>query len=190
MQATRDLELGHALLARARNAVAVELARATEPEPAHPRLGAPGATFVTLRHQGELRGCIGSLAAVRALDEDVRFNAKAAAFRDPRFAPLTAAEFALTRFEVSLLAAPQPIDARSEAELVRALRPFVDGVILRWRERRATLLPQVWASLPDPHDFLRALKRKAELPATFWSAELAFERYEVVKFDDSVEANT
>jgi AmmeMemoRadiSam system protein A len=184
-----DTDLGDALLARARNAVAAELDCAPGAEPWHPLLAQPGATFVTLRLHGELRGCIGSLTATRPLAEDVRANAVAAAFRDPRFAPLTAAEFAVTRFEISLLAPAEPIAARSEAELLRLLRPHVDGVILRCEERRATLLPQVWASLPDPRDFVRALKRKAGLPATFWSDALFFERYEVVKFDETVEAD-
>lgn len=184
----RDPVLGDALLARARNAVARDLACAVSAEPWHPRLTQPGATFVTLRLSGELRGCIGSLAATRPLDEDVRANAVAAAFRDPRFAPLTAAEFPATRFEVSLLAPPQPLAARDEAELLRVLRPHVDGVVLRCGDRRATLLPQVWASLPDPRDFVRALKRKAGLPTAFWSDALVFERYEVIKFDEAVEA--
>ena len=51
-------------------------------------LQAPGASFVTLNRQGQLRGCIGSLEARRPLVEDVSENAYAAAFRDPRFNPL------------------------------------------------------------------------------------------------------
>jgi len=147
-----------------------------------------GATFVTVYTAGALRGCVGSLSATRALDEDVRANAHAAAFRDPRFPPLTAIEFAATRFEVSLLGPASPLAAASEAQAIAALVPHHDGVTLCWRDYRATLLPQVWSSLPDPADFLRVLKRKAGLPANFWAPELRLERYAVTRFDEDSEA--
>jgi hypothetical protein len=83
-----DQQLGDVLLARARNAIASELGGAQVKEPEHPALHQPGSTFVTLTRQRELRGCIGSLQAFRPLDQDVRENARAAAFRDRRFAPL------------------------------------------------------------------------------------------------------
>src|SRR5215468_8278535 len=154
-------DLGRQLLALARHAIARELAfDAVAPE-TDGALWRPGATFVTLMCGGELRGCIGSLRATRALGVDVRENALAAAFRDPRFPPLTKAEFASTSIEVSLLSAPQNADCASEAELCARLVPFVDGVALELDDRRATFLPQVWEAIPEPRAFLAALKAKA-----------------------------
>jgi hypothetical protein len=180
--------LGTALLSRARNAVAEVLDLPRVDAPDHPSLNAPGATFVTLFSQGALRGCVGSLEATLALGIDVQSNAFAAAFRDPRFAPLSRSEFAHTRFEVSLLGPSSPIVAASEAEAIAALVPHRDGVTLTWGGRRATLLPQVWANLPDRGAFLRALKHKAGLPADFWTLDVRLERYAVSHFDETREA--
>lgn len=155
--------LGAVLLAHARAAIHERLTGEPLPLPAHSRLTEPGATFVTLTRRGQLRGCIGSLEAHRPLAEDVRENAIAAAFRDPRFPPLTAAEWPEVAIEVSLLSPPEPIPIGSEADLLRQLRPFTDGLIIAAGPYRATFLPQVWAQLPNPRDFLAALKRKAGL---------------------------
>lgn len=180
--------LGLALIARARNAVSREFQLPGIPEPLHSLLHTEGATFVTLFTAGALHGCVGSLDATRPLDEDVRANAWAAAFRDPRFMPLTAREFAVTRFEVSLLGAAAPLPSATEDETLAALVPHRDGVTLRWRDSRATLLPQVWDALPDPRDFLRALKSKAGLAPTFWSPDVHLERYSVTHFDETPQA--
>jgi AmmeMemoRadiSam system protein A len=177
-------ELGAALLIRARNAIAAELDMARQPEPDHPQLAEPGATFVTLTQDGELRGCIGSLEARRPLDTDVRANACAAAFRDPRFAPLRREELPLTRVEVSLLSAPAPLQFVDEADALRQLRPGIDGVVFEYRGRRATFLPQVWESLPEPKSFIAHLKQKAELPPDFWAPEIRLSRYEVRKWKE------
>ena len=179
-----DLELGRALLAIARNAVGAELGRPQGVAPAHAALDAPGATFVTLKQGGELRGCMGSLEAARPLRADVHANAIAAAFRDPRFPPLSAAEFDVTRAEVSLLSARLPIDAVDEEGLLRALVPGIDGVVLEYGRHRATFLPQVWESLDDPRRFVDALKRKAGLSAGFWHAQIRFSRYTVSKWTE------
>jgi MEMO1 family protein len=177
-----DSALGDALLVRAHNTIAAALNLPTGAEPPHPRLAAHGATFVTLQHRGALRGCIGTLQAVRPLDEDVRVHALAAAFRDPRFAPLTLAEYFEVDVEVSLLDPAEPLPVRSEAEALRLLRPQIDGVVLEWRGRRATFLPQVWAQLPAADDFIAALKRKAGLAVDFWAEDLRLSRYRVRKF--------
>ncbi|MFP5397487.1 MAG: AmmeMemoRadiSam system protein B [Gammaproteobacteria bacterium] len=183
-----DRALGRALTRRARNAIHGALALARVDEPKHDALQRPGATFVTLQRGGELRGCIGSLEAWRRLDDDVRRNAHAAAFRDPRFAPLQRHEVDALRIEVSLIGASHALAARSEAEALQALRPGVDGVILEWRGRRATFLPQVWEQLPQPHVFLAALKRKAGLAGEFWAADLRIARYGVRKFTETMHA--
>lgn len=180
--------LGAALIARARNAVGREFLLPALPEPPHPRLRADGATFVTLFTAGALHGCVGSLDATRTLDDDVRSNAWAAAFRDPRFMPLSTREFAATRFEVSLLGVSAPLPSATEDEAVAALVPHRDGVTLWWRDSRATLLPQVWESLPDPRDFLHALKRKAGLSPGYWGPDVRLERYSVTHFDEISQA--
>ena len=187
--ATEAADLGPALLVRARNAIAAELGQASLPEAGHPALTLPGATFVTLTQNGQLRGCIGSLEAHRPLDQDVRANAVAAAFRDPRFPPLTLAELPHTRVEVSLLSAPKPMSFTDEADALRQLRPNVDGIILiagrNGQLGRSTFLPQVWEQLPDPRLFMAHLKQKAGLPADWWSAEVQLQRYEVQKWKEA-----
>ena len=177
-----DAGLGAALLSRARNAIARALDLPTHDEPHHPVLRCLGATFVTLRRDGELRGCIGTLSAQRELADDVRRHALAAAFRDPRFEPLRVEEFAQLEIEVSLLDAARPLAAGSEAEVHAALRPGVDGVLLEWRGRSATFLPQVWEQLPQPGEFMAALKHKAGLPADFWAEDLRLSCYRVRKY--------
>jgi AmmeMemoRadiSam system protein A len=181
-------DLGPALLALARNAIAQALGLPAVPAPQHPRLAVPGATFVTLRQGDDLRGCIGSLEAFRALQDDVEANARAAAFRDPRFAPLAREEFAITATEVSLLSASEPLAAGSERDALARLRPGVDGVILKCGRHRATFLPQVWEQLPEPQAFLAALKHKAGLPAGFWRGDLRLARYTVEKFAEHTPA--
>jgi len=177
-----DRLLGAALLARARNAIAAVFGLDAGPEPAHAALDRPGASFVTLRHAGALRGCIGGLQARRALHEDVRAHALAAAFDDPRFEPLAREEFAGLQIEVSVLGQAEPLAAAAESETRAALRPGVDGVILEWRGRRATFLPQVWEQLPQAAQFLNALKLKAGLAPDFWADDLRLARYAVRKF--------
>lgn len=181
-----DSTLGCTLLSIARHAIGEALAIAVPtPDTTAAALQAPGATFVTLTQDGRLRGCIGSLEAWRPLRDDVRANACAAAFRDPRFAPLAAEEFYRTRIEVSLLTPAIPLAFSSEAEALAALRPGFDGVILGCGTRRATFLPQVWEQLPDPKAFIRQLKQKAGLPADYWSPQLTLATYRVDKWKEA-----
>jgi hypothetical protein len=149
-----------------------------------PWLRQQGATFVTLKKDGALRGCIGSLQAVRPLAEDVAQSALGAAFRDPRFAPLTAAEWPACSVEVSLLSAPKPLRFGDEDDLLAQLSPGEDGLILEAGERRATFLPQVWESLPDKRAFLNELLRKAGLAADTRLTRCRISRYRVAKFDE------
>ena len=180
-----DRDLGFALLRHARAAIGEELGVSSVAGDEHPALAEPGATFVTLMQRDELRGCIGSLEARRQLRVDVRHNAVAAAFRDPRFAPLRRSEFSITSIEVSLLAPAEPVTANDEAALRRLLRPGIDGVILEFEGRRATFLPQVWDALPEPAEFLSALKRKAGWRADFWHPAMNVRRYAVIKWKES-----
>jgi AmmeMemoRadiSam system protein A len=137
------------------------------------------ATFVTLHVNRELRGCIGTLEARRALVADVAHNAGAAAFEDPRFPALAWHEYERLTIHISILSPAEPLRFSSEQELVEQLRPNVDGLILEADARRGTFLPAVWESLPDPRDFLRHLKRKAGLAPDYWSDDLRVKRYTV-----------
>ncbi|TAJ77592.1 MAG: AmmeMemoRadiSam system protein A [Gallionellaceae bacterium] len=179
-----DPEKGHTLLTLARFAIADRFGMACHLFPEDAWLHEPGATFVTLTLHEQLRGCIGSLEAYRALIDDVRHNAIAAAFRDPRFHPLTAQEFAGIRLEVSLLAAAQALRFTGEQDAVAQLRPGLDGVILELGTHRGTFLPQVWEQLPDPRVFMAHLKNKAGLPQDFWSEDIRLSRYTVQKWHE------
>ncbi len=142
-----------------------------------PELAIPRATFVTIHLDEQLRGCIGSLQAVRPLAEDIAHNAFAAAFLDRRFAPLSAREAGRVRLHLSLLTSAIPVEFRSEADLLAKIVPFEDGLILEDGNRRGTFLPSVWASLPNPEKFLQHLKLKAGLPPDHWSTTLRVWRY-------------
>ncbi len=176
-------EAGRTLVGIARDAIENSFAKKPKLQPADPWLAQAGATFVTLTKQGQLRGCIGSLEAARPLGEDVAQNALAAAFRDPRFPPMSASEWPQCRVEVSLLSAPKPLRFAEEADLLAQIVPGEDGVIVECDGRRATFLPQVWETLPDPAAFLRELVRKAGLPADTRLARCKLYRYRVAKFD-------
>lgn len=160
---TIDDSLGYALLAHARAAIHHALTGESLSVAEDPRLDTPGATFVTLTQNHQLRGCIGSLETYRPLREDVRANALAAAFEDPRFPPLSRHEWPAITLEVSLLSPPEPLTFTDETALIAQLRPHQDGLILAAGPYRATFLPQVWTQLPDPKTFLAALKQKAGL---------------------------
>lgn len=138
------------------------------------------ASFVTLKLDLELRGCVGSLEAHRPLALDVAGNAWQAAFRDPRFLPLTSPEFEHLDIHLSVLTAPRPVRFASEDDLLDQLRAGIDGLVIEGGGRRGTFLPSVWEQLPDRREFLRALKRKAGLPADFASTQLTVSRYTTI----------
>lgn len=140
-------------------------------------LGGPGAAFVTLTLGAQLRGCIGSPEAHRPLVADVSANAFAAAFRDPRFPKLTAAERPGLGISVSVLSPPREMAFADEADLLSRLRPGEDGLIFASAGRRALFLPQVWKTLPLPQQFLAQLKLKAGLPAGHWADDVRAWRF-------------
>jgi len=135
------------------------------------------ACFVTLDEGGALRGCIGSIEARRPLVQDVAENAYAAAFEDPRFPGLAADEFDSLEIHISVLTVPQPMHFESEQDLLRQIRPGIDGLIIRDGFHRGTFLPSVWESLPRAQDFLRHLKLKAGMTPDYWSGSISVERY-------------
>jgi hypothetical protein len=135
------------------------------------------ATFVTLHKHHQLRGCIGMLEAVRPLAEDIAENAFLAAFKDPRFPPLTEDEFGELEIHLSILTPAEPVAFSSEQELITQLQPGIDGLILEEGRRRGTFLPSVWEQLPEPEQFLRHLKQKAGLAPDYWSESIRIYRY-------------
>ena len=176
-------EAGRTLLAAGRAAIEAKLFGTASTADA-PWLRQSGATFITLTKEGALRGCIGSLQASRPLGTDVAENAIAAAFRDPRFPPMTAQEWPAVRVEVSLLSAPKPMRFADEADLLAQLRPGEDGVILEADGRRATYLPQVWESISDRRMFMRELARKAGLGDDVRLGRCKVSRYRVSKWKE------
>ncbi len=149
------------------------------------RLQQPGASFVTLTALGELRGCIGALEPYQSLIEDVREHAAAAALEDYRFPPVQPDELAGIRIEISRLTIPQPLVYASSEDLVRKLRPNVDGVVLRDGVRRATFLPQVWEKIPEPAEFLEHLCYKMGEPPDLWCRKhLQVWVYQVEEFQE------
>ena len=140
------------------------------------------ATFVTLKSNGELRGCIGSPNPVRQLVADVAVNAYGAAFKDPRFPALSLPEREGLAISISVLSDREEMEFESEEDLLGQLRPGVDGLLMESDHHRGTLLPSVWAVLPDSPTFLRQLKRKAGLADDFWSDTLRISRYTTESF--------
>ena len=136
------------------------------------------ATFVTLEKHHQLRGCIGMLKATRALVEDVAENAYLAAFKDPRFPPLSKEELKEIDIHISILTAPELMSFKSEQDLLNQLQPHIDGLILEDKNHRGTFLPLVWDHLPEPKEFLRNLKQKAGLAPDYWSNDIIIYRYQ------------
>jgi MEMO1 family protein len=175
---------GNALLTIARGAIEKDLLGKQPQTFDLPWLKQAGATFVTLTREGRLRGCIGSLAPHRALGEDAAENARAAAFRDPRFPALTRGEWPQCRVELSLLTAPKPLRFADEADLLSQIVPGEDGLILEADGKRGTFLPQVWEGIPDKKAFLRELVKKAGLPPETRLGRCKVSRYRVAKFHE------
>ena len=187
-------EEGHFLLDLARRTIEDALGLAPE-EPAAPdlqtaALASHRGVFVTLKMADQLRGCIGSLEADRPLVDNVRANARNAAFHDPRFAPLTVDEWPQVQIELSVLSTPRKLAYPSAEALPEHLTPRVDGVVIRKGYSSATFLPQVWKQLPRPQDFLAHLCLKAGLSASAWrKGDLEVETYQVQSFEGGVKTS-
>ncbi|MBL8952537.1 MAG: AmmeMemoRadiSam system protein A [Myxococcaceae bacterium] len=174
---------GDVLLSIARGSIAEAFGGPKPVAPAgEPWLDEQGAAFVTLTLDHALRGCVGSAQARRPLYDDVVENAKAAAFGDPRFTPLTADELARTRLEVSVLSPLEKLDVENEAQLLAVLRPGVDGLQLSWGAHRALFIPEMWHQVPDPREFVRLLKRKAGMPPHEWLPGTRVHRFTAQRF--------
>ena len=139
-------------------------------------------SFVTLHHNGMLRGCIGNLQASRPMVDDINHNAFAAAFRDHRFSPVTAIELPDLSYHISLLSPTEPMSFTSRSDLLQQLRPGIDGIVITSEGRRATFLPAVWENLSNPETFIEHLMNKAGVPADHWSDDIKIDRYTVEEF--------
>lgn len=142
-----------------------------------PDLRAQGACFVTLKKDGQLRGCIGSPQAHRPLVLDVADNAFKAAFKDPRFPPLKAEEREGLDLSIAVLSPQTAMAFADEADLLSQLRPGRDGLVIADGPRRALFLPAVWDQIPEPRSFLQQLKRKAGMAPDHWSAGFRAQRF-------------
>lgn len=178
--------LGQELLQQARSAIEEALGGAPCPPSADlPTLKEPGATFVTLLKEGQLRGCIGTLQAYRPLIADIRSNAVAAALHDSRFYAVELNELKKIQIEVSLISPPEVLPFSDENDLRHKLEPGVDGVTIQAGARQATFLPQVWEQLPTPAQFLAHLKLKAGVPSDTPMETFRVQRYRVQKWIES-----
>jgi AmmeMemoRadiSam system protein A len=175
-------DAGRVLLPLARSAIAAQLGATQAAEDVAQWLKDPGACFITVRRDAKLRGCIGTLRAHRPLAEDVKANAVAAAFRDPRFAPLNPAELADISLEISLLSALEAMAFADEPDALGQLRAGVDGIVFEYGHHSGTFLPQVWDDIKEPKEFLAHLKYKAGLPPDFWDPTVKLSRYTVSKW--------
>lgn len=176
---------GSRLPALARAAVAEALASGALPTPSLPPAAGStptAATFVTIMKDGKLRGCMGTTVARRPLVDDVQSQARAAAFRDPRFPPVLAEELEGLTFEVSVLGEPEELPAKSWQEACERVRPFQDGVIVRTAVGGALFLPQVWETYPEPSEFFDQLWKKAGLPHRYFEADVELSTFSVEKF--------
>ncbi len=186
MDTLLDNRQGQKLLKLARNTLAHILEK--EPVlqmPDEPALSVKAAVFVTLKKNGQLRGCIGNLEPVGALWEAVRDNTLNAALHDYRFSPLTSDELPVVQLSISILSQPKPLDYEDIEDLPAKLRPGIDGVILRDGRRSATFLPQVWQQLDSPEQFLGHLCQKAGLPQETWQRKkLEIYTYQVQSFEE------
>jgi AmmeMemoRadiSam system protein A len=184
-------EQGKALVALARKTIQENLGVQTPPNPklttdlADDALKVKTGTFVTLTINNQLRGCIGSLEGRESMVDGVKHNAVNAAFHDPRFPALTKKELDKVHIEVSVLTDPKPLAFTDADDLLKKLRPGIDGVIIAQGYASATFLPQVWEQLPDKEEFLAHLCMKAGLSPDAWKRDtLEVRTYQVQYFEE------
>ncbi|KPK27625.1 MAG: hypothetical protein AMJ61_05100 [Desulfobacterales bacterium SG8_35_2] len=183
---------GQKLLRLARATIAARLGLSdagkritSDNELADPAFQEERGTFVTLKIRNQLRGCMGCLTPSETILEGIRRNAINAAFNDPRFPALTAPEFEEAEIEISILTNPQDLQYSDSRDLLKKLRPKIDGAIITKGMARATFLPQVWDQLPRTEDFLAHLCTKAGLAADEWEkGELDVSIYQVQYFHE------
>ncbi len=130
------------------------------------------ATFVTIRVNQQLLGCIGSTVASRPLWRDVAERAHAAAFSGHYNQVLQAAQLPATTFSISILSEFKQLAFTSEADLLRQLIPGEMGLLLKRNNSGALFLPAVWEHFANRGEFVKALKQKAGWPSDYWHPQI------------------
>lgn len=143
------------------------------------KLLTPAACFVTLEVSGQLQGCLGSTAAHSPLVLEVHNKARASAYQDRRFMPLTEEQLSQLTIEISVLTTPKVQDIDSEQALIDYLSANKVGVILTDNHQQALFLPQVWKKLKSPTNFIKQLKVKAGWSANYWSSNIKVKTFDV-----------
>ncbi len=139
-----------------------------------------GAVFVTLKKDGQLRGCIGDIFPRQPLYKSVIGNAINAGFNDRRFMPVTADECNEITIEISALTVPEAIKSPDE------IRLGIDGVVLNKDGRSAVFLPQVATEQGwDVSEMLANLSLKAGLPVDAWKDGAQFLVFQAVIFGET-----
>lgn len=175
----------HAILSKFDSEIIIDKSALTQK---YPYLAQDGACFVTLNHDGYLRGCIGSLIGHRALIDDIISNAQSAAFSDPRFSPLSPEELDKLHLEVSVLSAPEVLEYVDYDDLLTKVRPHIDGLILQHGHHKGTFLPQVWEQLPHAKNFLEQLSYKAGATPAIYHEHPTIYRYGVDAIEEEFDA--
>ncbi|MBV5343514.1 AmmeMemoRadiSam system protein A [bacterium] len=156
------------LLALARTTIVAKVNGQPLPEITNPSLTlqSHSGCFVTIKQQGQLRGCIGSFVAQQPLWQTVQEMAVSAATRDPRFYPMTAPDLADFQLEISVLSPLQLIQSIDE------IKVGTHGLYLMKGHAHGVLLPQVAVEYGwDRDSFLRHTCMKAGLPETAWKKD-------------------
>jgi len=147
----------------------------------YPQFVLPKATFITLKKQGRLRGCIGSLVAHREFYNDLVINSQKAAFEDPRFKPVNAEELDQISIEISILSEAVLQSYTSIEDLKSNVKVGIDGIILKYKDKQATFLPQVWEDIPSFEDFFAQLSRKGGFDISCLNDGALVYKYQVQK---------
>jgi AmmeMemoRadiSam system protein A len=148
-------------------------------DPPTPHFAEPRGAFTSLYLQGALRGCVGYILPTCSVFQAVAETARAAAFNDNRFPPVTMEEAAHLEIELSILSPAQPISAE-------AIEVGRHGLLITWHGRRGLLLPQVPVERAwDRTTFLQQTCRKAGLPPDAWQKGATIEAFTAEVFGDS-----
>jgi len=138
-----------------------------------------GAAFVTLKKQGNLRGCIGQVVAKEPLWQSVREMAVAAASQDPRFGAVQASELGDLHIEISVMT---PLELVDDVETIKVGR---DGLMIRKKFHQGLLLPQVPVEFDwDRETFLEQTCRKAGLSHDDWKEGAELYRFQAIVFGE------